>query len=93
MAVQVSGYRKLSGCGISDYRMEREKMAVQVSSIAPRHIVDNIRFAGQDKKPPSLAPRIGEHSRQILDELGYSGEQISTMIASGSIGEPALDEE
>ncbi|HIG43740.1 MAG: CoA transferase [bacterium] len=47
-----------------------------------------IQIAGQEKKPASIAPQVGEHSRQILAELGYSSTQISDMIQSGSVGEP-----
>ena len=28
------------------------------------------------------APRIGEHTREVLDELGYDNERIGTLIAS-----------
>jgi crotonobetainyl-CoA:carnitine CoA-transferase CaiB-like acyl-CoA transferase len=33
------------------------------------------------------APRLGEHTRTILDELGYSAELISRMLADGVIGD------
>ena len=44
---------------------------IQVSSI------DHAKF----KKPP----RIGEHSREILRELGYEQDTIDTVIASGAV--------
>jgi crotonobetainyl-CoA:carnitine CoA-transferase CaiB-like acyl-CoA transferase len=36
-----------------------------------------------------LPPRPGEHSREILDELGYSPRDITTLIDNGAavIGE------
>ncbi|MFT5446590.1 MAG: crotonobetainyl-CoA:carnitine CoA-transferase CaiB-like acyl-CoA transferase [Gammaproteobacteria bacterium] len=33
------------------------------------------------------APRLGEHTREILDEVGYSAEAISQMLDEGVIGE------
>jgi crotonobetainyl-CoA:carnitine CoA-transferase CaiB-like acyl-CoA transferase len=31
------------------------------------------------------APRVGEHSRQVLDELGYSATEIDAMIGEGAV--------
>jgi crotonobetainyl-CoA:carnitine CoA-transferase CaiB-like acyl-CoA transferase len=31
-----------------------------------------------------LPPRLGEHSLEVLEELGYSGEHIARMLASGA---------
>ena len=30
------------------------------------------------------APRLGEHTREVLDELGYADERIDSMLASGA---------
>ncbi len=30
------------------------------------------------------APRLGEHTRELLEELGYPGERIESMLASGA---------
>lgn len=35
------------------------------------------------------APLVGEHTREILSELGRSPEAIDALIASGAAGEPA----
>ena len=32
------------------------------------------------------APRLGEHSAEILVELGYGGEQAADLLASGAVG-------
>jgi crotonobetainyl-CoA:carnitine CoA-transferase CaiB-like acyl-CoA transferase len=30
------------------------------------------------------APRLGEHTRDVLEELGYASERIESMLASGA---------
>ena len=42
-----------------------------------------------DQTPSAIqrpAPGLGEHSREVLAELGYSDEQIETLISQGVIG-------
>jgi len=36
----------------------------------------------------SLAPRLGEHSRYLLAELGYSDSEIAAMLHEGVSAEP-----
>ena len=42
-----------------------------------------IRFPGLDAETPRAAPRIGQHTRQILAEAGYGPEAIEAMLAAG----------
>ena len=42
-----------------------------------------IRFPGLDAPTPRAAPRIGQHTRQILAEAGYGPEAIEAMLAAG----------
>ena len=41
------------------------------------------RFSGYKPPVPAVAPAIGEHNRSIAASLGYSGEEIASMIADG----------
>ncbi|MCH9674740.1 MAG: CoA transferase [Gammaproteobacteria bacterium] len=41
------------------------------------------RFEGTPAEWPSLAPCLGEHTEEILAELGYESAQIAAMCASG----------
>jgi crotonobetainyl-CoA:carnitine CoA-transferase CaiB-like acyl-CoA transferase len=46
-------------------------------------------FSGGARKKESHAPLYGEHSREILGELGYSAVDIDKMIAARAVDEPA----
>ena len=41
------------------------------------------RFSGFAPPVPPVAPSIGQHNRHIAASLGYSGEEIESMIADG----------
>lgn len=43
-----------------------------------------IRFPGADDGPKGPSPRIGEHTRAVLAELGYAEADVDAMIASGA---------
>jgi len=36
--------------------------------------------------PPRLAPRVGEHSEQVLREAGYGESEIAALREAGVIG-------
>jgi crotonobetainyl-CoA:carnitine CoA-transferase CaiB-like acyl-CoA transferase len=43
-------------------------------------------IAGQDKARPRRAPRVGEHSQQVLREAGYTDAEITALRAESVIG-------
>ncbi|HYD88291.1 MAG TPA: CaiB/BaiF CoA-transferase family protein [Vitreimonas sp.] len=43
-----------------------------------------VRFPGADDGPKGPSPRLGEHTRAILGELGYSEGEIDALYASGA---------
>ena len=50
------------------------------------------RFEGTPPADPQGAPRLGEHNRQILAELGYSEDEIDDLRDAGAIGREAYSE-
>lgn len=43
-----------------------------------------VRFPGADDGPKGYAPSMGEHTRVVLTELGYSEAEIDALYASGA---------
>jgi crotonobetainyl-CoA:carnitine CoA-transferase CaiB-like acyl-CoA transferase len=42
------------------------------------------RFPGADDGPKGPAPHLGEHTAQVLAELGYSDAEIDALKAAGA---------
>ena len=51
-----------------------------------------IRFPGMDHAPATPAPRLGEHTRQVLAEAGYGPEAIEAMLAAGAAVQRRADD-
>ena len=47
-----------------------------------------IKIEDAEKVQPGIAPALGEHSFEILSELGYDANQIDALTAGGIIGQP-----
>lgn len=45
-----------------------------------------VRFPGADAERLPPAPKLGEHTRQVLSELGYDEAHIEAMFADGAAG-------
>jgi formyl-CoA transferase len=43
-----------------------------------------VQVAGVDKVSPARAPRLGEHSDEVLRELGFSADEVSGLFATGT---------
>jgi formyl-CoA transferase/CoA:oxalate CoA-transferase len=40
----------------------------------------------------SAPPLLGEHSRGVLEQAGYSSDEIASLMAAGVISEPGSDD-
>ena len=51
-----------------------------------------VQVSSVEHAPLKAAPSLGEHSVEVLLELGYDQEEIDAMIANGAVGVPAAPE-
>ncbi len=47
-----------------------------------------VRFSEMPDRAPAVAPRLGEHSRAILERLGYDDDGIEALVAAGVVAGP-----
>jgi crotonobetainyl-CoA:carnitine CoA-transferase CaiB-like acyl-CoA transferase len=53
---------------------------------APFETIDSpMQLSGVSKRAPALAPQVGQHSREVLRELGYSDTEIETLARNGVV--------
>lgn len=52
-------------------------------------ITSPLEVAGVDKVPPRMPPRVGQHTDEVLREIGFDEAGIAQLRASGAIGQGA----
>jgi formyl-CoA transferase len=55
---------------------------------ADRTLATPINLSGETQRVPQRAPKIGEHSREVLAEFGYDAPAIDALLASGVVRQP-----
>jgi crotonobetainyl-CoA:carnitine CoA-transferase CaiB-like acyl-CoA transferase len=78
----------LAGALDSDYVRERElTLTLEPTGIAePIRVMANpVRFGGQRSDARRAPPGIGEHTHDILSELGYDDARVAALAAAGAI--------
>jgi formyl-CoA transferase len=62
---------------------------VEGDGLAPglRTVDSPLHLDGAPKRPATRAPTLGEHGREILMGLGYSGERIDELVRDGVVRE------
>ena len=54
--------------------------------VAYRQPTSPARFPGYDDRPRRPAPKLGQHTREVLAEAGYAEAEIDALIAEGAAG-------
>ncbi|HKC14337.1 MAG TPA: CoA transferase [Vicinamibacteria bacterium] len=73
---------------VKDRQLLANKIIVPIDDgrAEPRYTVDSPLTIGDSPKvPPRVAPGLGEHTDQVLDELGFDPSEIAGLRASGAI--------
>jgi len=63
-------------------------MLPEIENAGGLRTVDSpIHITGEKKSAPRMPPGIGEHSRGVLDSLGFEASEIDRLIAAGAVAE------
>jgi crotonobetainyl-CoA:carnitine CoA-transferase CaiB-like acyl-CoA transferase len=58
---------------------------VEDPQIGAKYTVNSpVQVVGVDKRSPGRAPRLGEHSDEVLRELGFSPEEVTRLFTAGA---------
>jgi crotonobetainyl-CoA:carnitine CoA-transferase CaiB-like acyl-CoA transferase len=61
-------------------------MPVKDPAIGSRYTVSSpIQVAGVAKEEPRRAPQLGEHSAEVLGDLGFSADEVEALCQSGAV--------
>ena len=52
-----------------------------------RTVAAPMRFGEADVSPRGPAPKLGQHTRQVLIDSGFTGEEVDSLVADGAVGE------
>lgn len=75
---------------VNDAHLIENEIIIKTGSDNPDYqwtVANPIQIHGEPQKPPSDAPAIGEHTREILQESGYSEEAIDQLLSDKVIAE------
>ncbi len=62
-------------------------MEIDQGELGRKDVINSpIWLRGETKTKPVRAPKLGEHTSEVLDELGYDAAQVETLRASGALG-------
>ncbi len=73
---------------VADQQLLANGMVVPTDEQVPgydRALATPIRFEGEPQRVPSRAPGLGQHSRDVLAELGYAADEIAALVATGVV--------
>ena len=67
----------------ADLQMEANGVFAQIPD-GPRTIQSPLNVDGAEKRQPSRAPDVGEHTVEVLKSLGYDDAAIEALVARGA---------
>ena len=73
---------------VQDAHLIENEIIIKTNSDNPDFqwtVANPIQIHGEDQRPPTDPPEIGEHSREILLEAGYAESDIEKLLASGVV--------
>ena len=73
---------------VADPQLIANEIIVPTGSDDPLYqwtVASPIKLKEAQKKPPTRAPEIGQHSSEVLAELGYAEDEIGQLIAQGIV--------
>jgi len=79
---------------IEDEQARAAGIVVETGSDDPDYqltVASPIEIAQETKKAPGSAPDIGEHSREILLEFGFTDDEVQALVNEGVIADSAAD--
>lgn len=69
----------------NDQQMHANGIIVPFESGEMTTIANPINVAGADKVTPRYPPELGEHSDEVLREIGYDGDRLAKLRVNGTI--------
>ena len=75
---------------VADPQLIENEIIVPTGSDDPMYqwtVASPIQLKEARKKTPARAPDIGQHSRDVLTELGYAVDEISRLIEQGVVNQ------
>ncbi len=73
---------------VQDAHLIENEIIIKTGSSNPEYqwtVANPIVVHGEDKKAPADPPEVGEHSREILAEVGFKESDIEKLLASGVV--------
>lgn len=73
---------------VQDAHLIENEIIIKTNSDNPDYqwtVANPIQIRGEEQRPPTDPPEIGEHSREILIEAGYSENDIEKLLESGVV--------